>query len=86
MSELATNAARHARGPIRLRLLHSQSLICEVSDSSTATPQVRRAAETDEGGRGLAMVSLLAHRPGYSPRHPGKTIWAEQPLPPAAMQ
>ncbi|MER5183394.1 SpoIIE family protein phosphatase [Streptomyces sp. NPDC002896] len=83
VSELVTNALRHARGPIRLRLLRSQSLLCEVSDGSTTTPHVRRAAETDEGGRGLAMVALLAQRWGTRHSTQGKTIWAEQPLPPA---
>jgi PAS domain-containing protein len=83
VSELVTNAVRHARGPVRLRLLHSQSLICEVSDGSATTPRVRRAAETDEGGRGLAMVTLLAQRWGTRHSTHGKTIWAEQPLPPA---
>ncbi|MBA2945779.1 SpoIIE family protein phosphatase [Streptomyces himalayensis] len=86
VSELVTNAVRHGRGPIRLRLLRSQSLVCEVSDGSTTTPRVRRAAETDEGGRGLAMVTLLAQRWGTRHSTHGKTIWAEQPLPPAAVQ
>ncbi|MFF3467181.1 SpoIIE family protein phosphatase [Streptomyces sp. NPDC002619] len=83
VSELVTNAVRHARGPVWLRLLCSQSLICEVSDGSATTPRVRRAADTDEGGRGLAMVTLLAQRWGTRHSTHGKTIWAEQPLPPA---
>lgn len=37
-SELVGNVIRHARGPLRLRLVRSRSLICEVSDGSLTTP------------------------------------------------
>ncbi len=33
-SELVANVIRHARGPARLRLLRSQTLVCEVFDGS----------------------------------------------------
>ncbi|MFJ3722716.1 ATP-binding protein [Streptomyces sp. NPDC090045] len=81
VSELVTNAVRYARGPIRLRLLRSDSLVCEVSDGSLTTPHVRRAAETDEGGRGLQLVSALSHRWGARYETAGKYVWTEQDLP-----
>ncbi|GAA2354642.1 SpoIIE family protein phosphatase [Streptomyces violaceusniger] len=81
VSELVGNVVRHAKGPVGLRLLHSRTLICEVSDGSPATPRIRRAADTDEGGRGLQLVAALAHRWGARYTLEGKCIWTEQLLP-----
>ncbi|WP_327581356.1 SpoIIE family protein phosphatase [Nonomuraea sp. NBC_00507] len=79
-SELVGNVVRHAKGPIQLRLLRSDVLTCEVSDGSLTTPRIRRAAETDEGGRGLQLVSAISHRWGTRYTATGKCIWTEQPL------
>jgi PAS domain S-box-containing protein len=81
-SELVGNVVRHARGPIYLRLLRSNVLTCEVSDGSLTTPRIRRAADTDEGGRGLQLVSAISHRWGTRYTATGKCIWTEQPLRP----
>ncbi|MEU9375324.1 SpoIIE family protein phosphatase [Streptomyces sp. NPDC048255] len=81
VSELVTNAVRYGSPPIRLRLIRDRELICEVSDGSSTSPHVRRALETDEGGRGLFMVAQLAQLWGTRYHARGKTIWAEQPLP-----
>ncbi|MGP4091397.1 SpoIIE family protein phosphatase, partial [Streptomyces sp. KR55] len=81
VSELVTNAIRYGRPPIQLRLIHeSNTLICEVSDSSSTTPHMRRARIFDEGGRGLLLVAQLARRWGTRHAPAGKTIWAEQSL------
>ncbi|MFK4101248.1 SpoIIE family protein phosphatase [Streptomyces sp. NPDC019531] len=79
-SELVGNVVRHARGPLRLRLVRSRSLICEVSDGSLTTPRIRRARDTDEGGRGLQLVAALSQRWGVRYTRDGKCIWTEQPL------
>ncbi|WP_189954008.1 SpoIIE family protein phosphatase [Streptomyces alanosinicus] len=81
VSELITNAITHACGPIGLRLIHERSLICEVSDASNTSPHMRRAHNTDEGGRGLFLVAQVAQRWGTRYTETGKTIWAEQQLP-----
>ncbi|MFD0006040.1 SpoIIE family protein phosphatase [Streptomyces sp. NPDC127178] len=81
LSELVTNAIRYGCGPIHVRLIRDRTLICEVADASSTSPHLRYAATTDEGGRGLFLVSQMTERWGtrYTPQ--GKVIWAEQALP-----
>ncbi|MGW0584458.1 SpoIIE family protein phosphatase, partial [Streptomyces sp. NPDC002920] len=80
VSELVTNAIRHAEPPIELRLLRGRHLICEVSDGTSTAPHLRRARTYDEGGRGLLLVAQVSR--GWGTRHTGtgKTIWAELAL------
>nr|WP_246511012.1 SpoIIE family protein phosphatase [Kitasatospora gansuensis] len=80
VSELVTNALRHGRGDIRLRLLRDRTVVCEVWDDGYAQPRQRRAQETDEGGRGLQLVSLLAERWGSRRTPNGKIVWFELAL------
>ncbi|MFC9635500.1 SpoIIE family protein phosphatase [Streptomyces mirabilis] len=83
VSELVTNAIRYGRPPIQLRLIHEDStLTCEVFDSSSTAPHMRRARTFDEGGRGLLLVGQLARRWGTRHALTGKTVWAEQSLSP----
>ncbi|MEV8530539.1 SpoIIE family protein phosphatase [Streptomyces sp. NPDC051211] len=82
VSELVTNAIRHAAaGPVQLRLIRDQTLICEVSDSGHTSPHLRHAAGDDEGGRGLFLVAQTTQQWGTRYTATGKTIWAEQALP-----
>ncbi len=81
VSELVTNAIRHADGPLHLRLILDRSLLCEVADAGHTSPHLRHSAEDDEGGRGLFIVAQLVHRWGTRYTQSGKTIWTEQAFP-----
>ncbi|WP_217242028.1 SpoIIE family protein phosphatase [Streptomyces sp. AC555_RSS877] len=85
VSELVTNAIRHATGPIRLRLIKDRTLICEAFDGGATAPHLRHPRTLDEGGRGLLLVSQFTQRWGTRFLPEGKVIWAEQSLtdPPA---
>ncbi|GAA0352696.1 SpoIIE family protein phosphatase [Actinoallomurus spadix] len=80
VSELVTNAIRYGAPPIKVRLLHGRCLTCEVWDGSSTSPRLRRAATTDEGGRGLFLVAQLSQRWGTRYTSQGKVIWADQVL------
>jgi serine phosphatase RsbU (regulator of sigma subunit)/anti-sigma regulatory factor (Ser/Thr protein kinase) len=80
VSELLTNAIRHAEPPIQLRMILDRALSCEVSDGSSTTPHLCCADYYDEGGRGLLIVSQLTERWGTRHTRTGKTIWAQQSL------
>lgn len=80
VSELVTNAVRYAGGPIGLRLIRENVLVCEVNDPSNTQPRLRRARWSDEGGRGLFLIAQLTTRWGSRYTRSGKTIWTEQPL------
>ncbi|MEU0965935.1 SpoIIE family protein phosphatase [Streptomyces sp. NPDC005917] len=88
VSELVTNALRYGRPPTELRLIRHDVLVCEVTDSSSTQPRLRRAHTTDEGGRGLFLVARLGTRWGCRHGQNRKTIWSEQlidhPDPPPA--
>ncbi|NSC24389.1 SpoIIE family protein phosphatase [Streptomyces albus subsp. chlorinus] len=80
LSELVTNAIRYGSEPIRARLLYERHLTCEVSDGNSTSPHLRRAAATEEGGRGLFLVAQLAERWGTRYTTHGKVMWTEQNL------
>ncbi|NXY97186.1 SpoIIE family protein phosphatase [Streptomyces sp. BR123] len=77
LSELVTNAVRYGGEPIQVRLIRDRALICEVADGSSTAPHLRRAAGTDEGGRGLFLVAQLSQAWGTRYTGQGKVIWAE---------
>ncbi|MEO3756227.1 ATP-binding protein [Streptomyces sp. B6B3] len=65
VSEAATNAVLHGEGADFYVLCHSPSPVdrsvqVEVRDSGTDFPRRRQATELDEGGRGLALLDMLA--------------------------
>ncbi|MGH3321793.1 MAG: SpoIIE family protein phosphatase [Streptosporangiaceae bacterium] len=82
VSELVTNAVRHADGPTQMRLLRADTLLCEVSDATTSLPALREVSGEAEYGWGLHLVSRLAKAWGSSRTPTGKVVWFEYPLRP----
>ena len=84
-SELVTNAVRHAFGPLALAILATTTnLHVEVSDGSPELPVADPTSHAHaEGGRGLAIVALLATQWGYRAREDGagKTVWFDLSAP-----
>lgn len=78
VSELATNALKHAGTDIRLTLERDdRQLRLEVHDDSSASVRAREAMPLDQGGRGLEIVSVLSSDWGVTPdRRGGKSVWA----------
>ncbi|MFA3875042.1 ATP-binding protein [Streptomyces sp. MMCC 100] len=84
VSELVTNALRHATGPIGVRLVCGPAagvLLVEVSDPLPDPPRERVARPDDEDGRGLQLVASATRRWGTRPGEAGKTVWFELALP-----
>ncbi|MEU5806683.1 ATP-binding protein [Streptomyces sp. NPDC047718] len=83
VSEIVTNALRHARGPVRLNLrAEGDRLLCEVEDACDADPVRRTAPLGAEGGRGIELLDLLSEAWGSHRTATGKTTWFELSLRP----
>ncbi|MGP3773826.1 ATP-binding protein [Streptomyces sp. SDT5-1] len=88
LSELMTNAYRHAKVPpgreIRARAFLDGALRVEVTDASPTLPVLRTPSTEEESGRGLTLVALLADAWGAEPREGGvgKVVWFELGLTP----
>ncbi|MEV6578556.1 ATP-binding protein [Streptomyces sp. NPDC051582] len=76
VSELVTNAVRHAPGPLTLELgLLPHGVGISVRDTSPALPHARTPDRT--GGRGWPLVGNLARRVRVVPHPDGKSVHAE---------
>jgi anti-sigma regulatory factor (Ser/Thr protein kinase) len=79
VSELATNAIRHASTPFTVTLERlAWSVLLTVTDGSQARPVRLPAGLLDTGGRGLSIVECVSREWGVSPARPGtgKSVWA----------
>lgn len=82
-SELVTNAILHGRTSATLHAHHpGDCLRVSVRDDSPRLPQVGDSPSLadSEGGRGLAIVSMLAPRWGIEAVESGKAVWFELDL------
>jgi anti-sigma regulatory factor (Ser/Thr protein kinase) len=80
VSELATNAVRHARSPFRVSVSEVGGLVCiSVKDVGEGRAALPTTAADDHAidGRGMAIIDALAHRWGYSALDDGKVVWAQ---------
>jgi anti-sigma regulatory factor (Ser/Thr protein kinase) len=80
--ELATNAIRHAAGPLRALLICADAAVWvgveDAGGSAWFDPVVPDAAPA---GTGLTLVAACSDRRGHFHRRDGgKTVWAEIPL------
>ena len=81
VSELVTNAVRHARtggSVLALRLETAGPwLRIEVHDADPRLPEPRTPAGDDESGFGFVLIEALADKWGVRETTVGKAIWAE---------
>ena len=79
VSELTSNAVKHAGGQPSLCLLRTGDVIrIEVCDANARQVPVEREVDVDaESGRGLLLVSRLATAWGYRHQADQKCTWAE---------
>ncbi len=82
VTELVTNAARHAGGELRVRAgMRTDVLLVEVSDASPLLPELADMPGWEsESGRGLLLVEALADRWGSDLLPSGKRVWFELSL------
>ncbi|MFD9214593.1 ATP-binding protein [Streptomyces sp. NPDC059544] len=79
VSELVGNALLHAYGSLSLTVVRREVMCFQVRDGSRKLPQLRPAQTTDEFGRGLRLVDLMASKWGADPTPWGKEVWFELP-------
>ncbi|MFA1545266.1 ATP-binding protein [Actinomadura chokoriensis] len=79
ISELVTNAVRHATGSaLRVRLLRAGTrLRIEVHDQGTGVPRPRQVDLMEQTGRGWFLVAVMADRHGTEHTPSGKSVWCE---------
>jgi anti-sigma regulatory factor (Ser/Thr protein kinase) len=78
VSELATNAVRHAKSAFIVEVNATDGHVrVAIRDISTDVPRQSTRAKGDPTGRGLMIVEALADRWGFHPDGVGKVVWAE---------
>jgi len=88
VSELATNAVRHTGGldfVVEVQTFPGEGrLWIGVTDTDLGLPVLSRPSVTEESGRGVQLISILADRWGARRRRSSteKTVWFELGYPP----
>jgi anti-sigma regulatory factor (Ser/Thr protein kinase) len=76
VSELATNAVRHAGSGFTLTITEQRSEVkVEVEDLGPGEPIVRSPQPADPNGRGMRIVERLADSWGVDHAEGSKTVW-----------
>lgn len=76
VSELATNAVRHATSAFELSIERSDGLLrVEVADQGAGAPNKQPHDIEAPSGRGLQIVEALADEWGVTERQRGKAVW-----------
>ncbi|OIK02560.1 ATP-binding protein [Streptomyces sp. MUSC 14] len=74
VSELVTNAIRHGRGDVGLKILYADNDVrVEVTDGNPKPATLTNAQSDDTSGRGLFLVAVLARDWGVS--DDGEMTW-----------
>ena len=81
LSELASNAVRHAGTPFEVVVETNGHVRIEVEDLSTELPVL--SAPSDSGGRGMNIVDHVCDRWGVHVGPDKKCVWCERDLPQA---
>ncbi len=78
VSELATNALRHACSDFTVSLTRDGDVVrIAVGDTSGDAPRVLHVDERAAGGRGLRLVDAISQRWGHHRSDRGKLVWIE---------
>jgi serine/threonine-protein kinase RsbW len=80
VSELFTNAVVHTDTilvRVTVKRPEHDLVRVDVADRSPDVHALRTTGDTDEGGRGLALVAALTTRWGTEPSRKGKSVWGE---------
>lgn len=78
VTELATNAIRHANSGFTVSLVRDGGVVrLFVGDNARTVPQLQATGPSESGGRGLQIIDALAERWGHDLHPSGKLVWAE---------
>ncbi len=78
VSELVTNAVRSGCRTAHLTCqLDPPCLTVAVTDDGAGWPELKNPTPVDTSGRGLRIVTQLAHRSGVDRVDGGKRVWAQ---------
>jgi anti-sigma regulatory factor (Ser/Thr protein kinase) len=77
-AEVAANAVRHGRGRVTVTVqVSGEAVRCDIRDGSWRAPRLAGWHPELEDGRGMVIITALAHNWGVRRHLLGKTVWFE---------